>query len=196
MGSTFATEHRLFLGIPPGPEMHHSLAAFAAEHAGLPGIRWTAPHNLHITAAFLGNVATAVLPNLCALIQVALRDIPPFELPFSRFRLAPKTRDPRMIWAQFEKEETWLRAVGQIDALLAQIQPQRTSRDSPIPHITLARLKRFQDADRLNFAFPLSPDHLRVRQMVLWESTLRPTGPHYAVVERFPLRANFREKTG
>ena len=196
MASKSATELRLFLGVALPREMRRNLEAFAMRHAGLPGIRWTAPENLHLTAFFLGNVAPEMLPNLLSLLQVALRGIAPFELRFSRFRLAPKTRDPHMIWAQFEKQENWLQLVRQIDELYAQIQAQALNRRGPIPHITLARLKPGFDTAALEFPPSLRPESLPIRQLVLWQSLLLPEGTRYRVVQRFDLQANFPEKSG
>ena len=193
-----APELRLFLGIDLPTEMRHSLESYTRRHAGLPGIRWTATENLHLTTVFLGNVATEMLPNLVSLLQVALRDIPPFEMRFARIRLAPKARDPHMIWAQFEKQETWLRAVRQVHALYEQIQPQGEGerRNSPIPHITLARLRPYCEIKQLNLGFFPDPTVLPVREMILWQSELSPAGAQYTVVERLGLGANFPEKSG
>ncbi|MEZ4827481.1 MAG: RNA 2',3'-cyclic phosphodiesterase [Bacteroidia bacterium] len=180
-----SVQRRLFLGISLPPPMVSELETFSRRLTSYAGIRLIPGENLHITVYFFGSVPEEQLENLISLISLGLKTTQSFELVFDRYCFAPQSTQPRMIWARFRKSDVFRDLVGQIHALYQQISPLQ-QRKSPVPHITLARLKDFSDTSELNLARQKLPA-LRVNELVLWESVLRPEGAYYTAIRRFSL---------
>ena len=156
-------------------------------YQNLNGVRWIPEKNLHITIFFFGNVAEEMVDNLISLIQIGLKNRNPFELEFDRYTLAPRPDNPRMIWARYKKEPAFKQLVESMQRLYEQISPKQQNRKSPIPHVTLARMRDFAPGKKLDFKRHLPPKYIKVEEIILWESELTPQGAVYKVVERFSL---------
>jgi len=178
---------RLFLGIPLPEEALQALRHFRQQHAHLRGLRWVPDENLHITLYFFGAVPALQVHNLREMIQARLHEQQAFELKFRAYALAPRPREPRMIWARFDKHPSFTALVGQLDQAYQQIHTNQFNRKSPIPHITLARLKHFTQAREVDLGLPFSPTILPVKELCLWESQLHPSGARYEALARFAL---------
>ncbi|MEZ4775850.1 MAG: RNA 2',3'-cyclic phosphodiesterase [Bacteroidia bacterium] len=179
-------QRRLFLGIPLPEKVLFPLNDFVRPHQNLKNIRWVPADNLHITVYFFDNVPEERVENLISLISVGLRQTRSFGLDFDRYCFAPQAKDARMIWARYRKSDAFRDLVTCIHTLYRQIAPQQI-RKSPVPHITLARLRDFSDHRLLNLRFN-QPPQLPVNELILWESHLRPEGAWYEVVRRFGLK--------
>lgn len=69
---------RLFAGVWPPDEVVQAVSALRRPH--VPGVRWTAPEQWHVTLAFVGEVPDVVVPALgAALVDVAARAADPPE---------------------------------------------------------------------------------------------------------------------
>ncbi len=174
-------EQRLFLGIP----LDRATRQVLTQTHGIqtPGLRWIPPENLHLTLYFFGAVPIEMTDNLYALLDLALAEGEGFTLTFDRYVLAPKPRSPRMIWARYHKHEAFRALVQQLHALYQQIDPSIQMRKSPIPHVTLARLREW-DGSGWPLGIP-APPPLPVKHVVLWQSTLTPKGAQYEVKKRW-----------
>ncbi|MEL6191720.1 MAG: RNA 2',3'-cyclic phosphodiesterase [Bacteroidota bacterium] len=178
---------RLFIGASL-PESYSSVIQdFIGEFPKDTGIRIVPKENLHITVAFFGKVQIEMISNLVSLIQLCLKDIQPFSLEVEGWKLAPKAKDPRMIWLSMKRNEQFTALAHKLIRSFDQIQPTQQFRLKPIPHITIARLRHPVIASeiKLEYTLPLTP--LNINKLVLWESTLLPEGPVYSEVSRFPL---------
>lgn len=181
-------QHRLFLGIPIPPEIVQTLYDFQETMPFQSGISWVKPRNFHITVYFFGAVPTERLDNLQAMLEIGLKRFRPFDLSFDRYVLAPKPSEARMIWARYRKAGAFRAMVQFIHQLYEQIEPSVQARKSPIPHLTLARIKQ---KDKIPHGTwwdgPTPPKVLPVNELVLWESKLLPEGPEYSVLRRYKL---------
>ena len=216
MTSKSPAEKRLFLGIPAPEGIFQPLQSLRQALEAQSGIRWVKAENLHVTVFFFGQVAEEMIPNLIEMIRATLREFAPFELIFDQFVPAPKARKPRMIWARYHKTETFRLLVNRITDLYAQIQPRQQQRKSPVPHITVARLRaevavrhsevsnskesEVSNSKREGAGSALSlsaVQHFRVlhsaaptfqvERLVLWSSDLQPGGAVYAEEAAFSL---------
>lgn len=135
------------------------------------------PALLHITMKFLGEISD----ELMATIQGAISDysFEPTEITVSGVRLHPKKR-PRLVWAD-AGDNGWCAArVAELDEILAPLGIARETRIFT-PHITIARIKRYDPS--LRAAAAEVSDHvfgrMRVDTIALKKSTLTPQGPVY-----------------
>ncbi|MEL6593080.1 MAG: RNA 2',3'-cyclic phosphodiesterase [Bacteroidota bacterium] len=179
---------RLFLGIPVPVALRQVLHEFQQQLGDWPAIKWVPPVNFHITVYFFGGVPEERLENLQALLSLATQSISPFVLEYDRFVLAPKLDEARMIWARYHKTDAFREAVQSIHQLYEQIEPEQQVRKSPIPHITLARLRRTLGQFELPSRTISPPQKLAVKELVLWESILEGESPEYRVIRRYPLQ--------
>ena len=126
---------RLFTAVPL-PEIVRQQLLLAT--GGLPRARWSAPHNMHITLRFIGEVDRGLAED-CAL---ALESIaaPPFPLTISGVGQFGAGKHARVLWAGVEKSAALDRLHHKIESTLVRTglepEPRKFS-----PHVTLARLK-------------------------------------------------------
>lgn len=162
------------------------LMDFQYDHSELSGIRWVRRDLLHITLYFFGEIPVEMADNLVSLIQIGCKEFSPFTLSFEQYCYAPPRKAPRMIWARYQKHQVFKEMAVRLHSLFLQIRPDQQFRKSPIPHITLARLR---EVDQQSIIFPSTRlADLEVDQLILWESFLSPSGPEYEEIERFHLK--------
>ncbi|MDX2286838.1 MAG: RNA 2',3'-cyclic phosphodiesterase [Bacteroidia bacterium] len=180
-------DRRLFLGIAPDEATSQQLRRYAALAQERVEASWIPEESWHITQYFFGAVQEEVLPNLRAMLRLIIRPFQPFGLEFEAFALAPPGRAPRMVWAQYRKQPDFRLLSSRIDEAYRPIQPLHQAWRSPLPHLTLARL---QAPPARPLPYPEAggrPGRLPVRELILWESELRPEGSVYTPLDRYRL---------
>jgi 2'-5' RNA ligase len=186
MESTSSSSRRLFLCFSLPPEAQ---AALDAWQAGLPDAgeaAWATPEKRHLTLCFIGAVPELMLPNLVSLIRVGFRHEEAFPLQFRDYCWAPPGQEPRMIWARWHKHPAFVQMARRAEWLLTPLFERQAERRSPIPHITLARLR--PRGEPLPLPQAPAPPPLPLRELLLWESHKQPGGTTYERLESFRLR--------
>jgi len=178
---------RLFVAIDLPPDIVAQLQGLCC---GLPGARWVAAEQMHLTLRFIGEVDGGVFQD----IKEGLADIETggFALQVKGLGFFPPRKTPRVLWAG-------IAPVGQVSALRRRIdnvllglglEPEGRKYS---PHITLARLHdtplarlgRFLAGNSL-FAtqeFPVSEFHL-------YSSELTSKGAFHAIEASYFLQAD------
>lgn len=175
---------RLFVALAfPAPVV----ASLAGLCGGVPGARWTEPHNLHLTLRFIGEVSEAELPDIDdALAELEARE---FSLVLAGVGCFGQGHKARALWAGIEPSQPLVRLQGRIESALTQAGLAPDPRKFT-PHITLARLKQ-ANAERLGQfletrnLFRAGP--VAVTDFALFESRLTRSGPDYTLLRRYPL---------
>jgi RNA 2',3'-cyclic 3'-phosphodiesterase len=178
---------RLFIGLEI-PELDCG-AALASVAEPLAGVRWLTDGMLHLTLAFIGEVADSArgpLENALAAIRV-----PPFLLRIEGVGTFGKPR-PTVIWAGVGSGHPHLFALHKAvhDALFAAgLNPELRAFH---PHITLARV-RDASAESLRPFLRKHADsrfcRAEFRSFVLFSSQLQPEGACHTVEARWDLVA-------
>ena len=188
---------RLFLAIDLPAEVRATLAALARPgddppDGDLPGARWVAPAQMHLTLRFLGGVPETEIDRL----RTALAGVraPRFPLALAGMGTfpAPPTRSPRVLWAAVAPVVPVRDLKRAIDEALG---PDPEAHDRPFsPHVTLAR---WQDGPGARPGAPLDRFLARhqglhcapfeVGAFRLYESRTLPQGPQYTALTDFPL---------
>ena len=117
------------------------------------------------------KITTAVLP--------VINSQEGFTLEFEKVCLAP-SKNPRMIWARFHKNNSFTQFSNSIHKSLKSIIPQNKFHyEEPVPHITLARFLSVKQVE--NFTIDESTDFspIHIASCQLWESLLTPQGILY-----------------
>lgn len=184
---------RLFVALEL-PETVRTRLSFLC--AGVPGARWVAPENMHMTLRFIGDVEEPVYDE----VADALTDVraPAFDLVLRDFGTFEQGRIVHTLWVGVERSEALMNLQAKIErAVMAA--GQEPERRRYMPHVTLARLKiapehRVAEFIAGNSPFRLEP--IAIGRFALFSSHLSRNGASYTVEEVFPLQGAFAEAWG
>lgn len=172
---------RLFFALWPEPDEAEALAELARQEAGQAGGRATRAETIHLTLAFLGDVAMERLPAL----QVAaeqMTGLAAFRLQLDRLHYWPHNR---LRWLGCCQAPDALRLLAENlrGALIQSGFAVDRGKSGFLPHVTLIR--------RCTSPLPdLALQPVRswmCREFVLVASRLDASGPGYRIIRRFPL---------
>lgn len=167
----------------------------SAGGSGFPA-RWSAPENIHLTLAFLGDVSIpgddTVPGEIHGALSRAVEGFSPITLTTAGVSVFPGVRRARVLWTGVGGETDRLaklqaRVANHLEAAGFPTEKRRFT-----PHLTLARLKGDADPEIVLSVMerhgtfssgPFVADALR-----LFQSRLTPKGPVYAVLRSYPLR--------
>jgi len=162
----------------------NELRAFAGPALG-ESVKWVEPENIHLTYAFLGEVAEetalAVIRNAMDAVANAFRRT---DVVLGGFGAFPSLERPRVLWLGLKEGEQFLRAMA------LKLYEELAAHDVVsgrefAAHITLARVKRRLDPAALALVAAKAGE-LEVRDTVasieLMESRLSGAGPEYRMI--------------
>jgi 2'-5' RNA ligase len=188
---------RCFVGIPLPAETRRALCcvgdAIRRADAGWRAEKWVAENNLHVTVAFLGEVAEESGSALADAIELEVQGVAAFDLPFGRLSAVPNERHARMLWARYQDPEG--ACAGLAAGVARACAPLGIAlEDRPFrAHVTLARARRTRTLLRegvvaAQAAANAIPAIMSVRSATLFSSTLTKAGPRYESLRswRFP----------
>lgn len=168
---------RLFFALWPDLRVQAELARAAARLGALCGGRRTPAAKIHVTLAFLGEVALSRVEALRA--AAAQVKGAAFDLNFAKLGW---WRRNRVAWAG--PEDTPAELARLADGLRAALREAdfRFDRKTCVPHATLLR-----KADCRELPSLAAPIPWRVEQFVLVRSRLAGSGSAYEIIGRWPL---------
>ncbi len=155
----------------------------------LPGGRWVAPANWHVTLKFMGRT----WPRLVEWVKEACREagaaIRPFRVGFQDLGVFPGLSKARVLWVGLEDREGSLAALArELDERLGREFPPEKRPFSA--HLTVARFNPpapFREHAGALKGIKVDAAPFRVGHLVLFRSHLSPRGARYEPVERFTL---------
>jgi 2'-5' RNA ligase len=169
----------VFFALWPPEAVARQLAGIAADYSQAVGGRPTRRETIHLTLAFLGDVAVERLPKLQRVageVHAAA-----FELTLDRFGV---WQHNRLFWGGCATPPALLELTGTLSKRLLAADFSVADGKRPFtPHVTLVRkLVRFDVALRVAEALSWP-----CREFVLVRSRLSAAGSDYEVLARFPL---------
>lgn len=179
--------------ITPGPvflRIQESLKSILGNEK----INWVDLLNIHLTLAFLGDtedemikVASIVLSRCCTRFES-------FRFSLRGTGVFRNFRDPRIVWIGIEKNAALAKLYDLINAGLKDAGFALEDRTFS-PHITLGRIKSVRDASKLKESLVKYKDadiqDVIVKEVILFESILKPSGPQYREIGKFRLSDPF-----
>ncbi len=175
---------RLFVGVPLPAGVRADLAGLCS---GLPGAKWVAAENLHLTLRFIGEVGGGEAED----IHQALSRIRAgrFELTIAGVGCFETGRKVHTLWVGVEKQESLFRLNERVESAIVRCgyEPERRKFKA---HITLARFRNGTPARIGSFierhnGFSTGP--VPIDRFTLYRSHLGREGAHYEALADYPL---------
>lgn len=158
----------------------------------LKGIRWVGPEGMHLTLKFFGDVVQGDIVRISDVVTRRVVNSTPMELSIGSPGGFPSLKKPRVLWIGIGGDTQRLAVLQEtIENDLEKCGFPREKR-SFTPHLTLGR------AVSRNGVIPGGEDvfgktvksdtgRFDVRELILFESELRPGGAVYKKLAGFPL---------
>lgn len=160
------------------------------------GIRasWPKPESMHLTLKFIGKIPLDRLDSLKDCIKKAAQGINAHILYASGIGAFPSLKKPRVIWAGLKGDlEIIEKLVKQIEYFLHKELGIKKEKKRFSPHLTLARIKRpisFSPIIKIvkNMEMDdIASDEFLVSKIILYKSTLLPSGAKHENIFSVPL---------
>jgi 2'-5' RNA ligase len=183
---------RIFIAIKVDPgqnllKIHTSLKSIL----GGERINWTDIANIHVTLAFLGDTEDELIKVVSILLSQKCRGFGDFRFKISGTGVFKNYRDSKVIWAGIEHNVKLILLSDHIMNGLKDVGIKIESRQFK-PHITLGRIKSITNPDVLKSTLEKYKEtdiqEVHVKEVILYESILKPTGPVYKVLGGFELK--------
>jgi 2'-5' RNA ligase len=183
---------RAFIALPLPTEVNQ-LASDLQSRLRSEGLKlkWVRPQGMHLTLKFLGDIPAAFVTDVDQAMQCAVSGCGMLNLAVQGMGVFPGIKRPRVLWLGIGGE---LERLGELhrrlDAELERIGVARERRPFRA-HLTVARVKGAVDARQLLEAVQAhghyEPRSFAVRQMVLYQSDLKPQGAVYTAKAKVEL---------
>ena len=175
---------RLFTALEIPFEIGQSLALL---RGGLPGARWVAPENYHLTLRFIGDIDDTLAEEIADLLDKVER--PAFDLQIDGLDSFGGNK-PRAVVAAVPAVTHLVELQADHERIMQRIglQPERKYK----PHVTLARLRDTssrQVAEFLSTRQPFRSSSFPVSRFVLYSSRSSVGGGPYVIEAEYPLAA-------
>ncbi|MGV8907520.1 MAG: RNA 2',3'-cyclic phosphodiesterase [Propionicimonas sp.] len=179
---------RLFVAVVPPPAVRAALDAFLEPRriAG-PELRWMLPEALHLTCAFMGDVAETALDDLDAALAGVAASTAPFGLTVAGAGAFPHPDAARVLWLGVSEGaqhlgELAVRCRNAAVACGIEVDGSRFR-----AHLTIARSNGLPMLHWLEVLDTIEPQSWPVTGFTLISSRLRPGGEGYQVLGEYPL---------
>jgi 2'-5' RNA ligase len=187
---------RAFVALPISDELKQAVGRVQGDlRSRLPphAIRWTAPHQVHVTLRFLGGVNSEAVGALGLALDGACRTVQPLELSLEEFGCFPHLRRPRVLWLGLKGD---LEPLQHLQVLVSDaVAPFAASTEDRTfsPHVTLGRLRDAPEREAGSISRALAG--FSVGRLGAWqagcvellESRTGPAGAVYTQLGRFRL---------
>ncbi|MBI1801855.1 MAG: RNA 2',3'-cyclic phosphodiesterase [Chloroflexi bacterium] len=156
-------------------------------------VKWVRAENQHLTLQFLGEVEASAVEAIGASLQQAVSGISPFDISLADIGCFPNIYKPSVLWVGVREPSSLLKRLTK--AIGASLEPIGFPPESRAftPHLTLARVSRDvapRERRALGEWFVQQPrpaaQTMRVGEIHLMQSELRPSGAHYSTLLTIP----------
>jgi 2'-5' RNA ligase len=155
-------------------------------------VRWAAPEQIHLTLKFLGDIASASLPQLEAALHRACAGIGPFGLRVEGLGGFPDLQRPRVLWAGIAGGLGSLHLLQKIVLRETEVWGKPEERAFHA-HLTLGRVKECGPRELRELVAKMESMPVpefgcwQVTELHLMRSELSPAGSRYTCLAAIPL---------
>lgn len=185
---------RLFLAIPIQTENNGFQPLLADLRKSLSHedrINWVRPANIHLTLKFIGETPPQDEPKIIEAVGKMLERHHPFVMDFNRTGIFGSRYAPRVLWLGMQQtpEQLLNLAEDTLDTFDKIGFPR--DRQNFVPHITLGRIKELCEKQYFQKVVQAIEQKTYIRQevkeIILFQSILRPDGAVYKIVKKWNL---------
>lgn len=141
---------------------------------------WPGPSGFHLTLSFIGEVSSAIIPDIEGAMAAAAAQTPGFTLRLGALGVFPRPDRARVLWVGVDEGGDDLKCLHQ--RLVVRLKklglPMKKQKFSP--HITLARIKVPVSAGRIRALINRVPcsvlDRIPIEHICLYKSRLARSG--------------------
>ncbi len=174
---------RLFIATPLTEEIEETLAEVIFDFKQKRGrVKWVNPKNIHLTLKFLGDTDERLVAPIKKAIEETTSRHNKIESTINRVGVFPNLNRPKVIWAGLSEGIEALKSLaGDIENEMAKLGFEKEKRPFK-SHLTLGRVKDSSGLHDLGEAiknYELTPQKLIFDRIILFKSTLTPSGPIY-----------------
>ncbi|MFC1703703.1 RNA 2',3'-cyclic phosphodiesterase [Candidatus Omnitrophota bacterium] len=187
--------NRCFIAIELPQEIQRRLCKIQSElKATGADAKWVKQNNIHLTLKFLGNLDSAAIAKVTAVLEQTTVHYTPFSVEISEVGAFPTKESPRVIWVGVKEGKEKISAmVEELENSLQNIDIPKEEREFH-PHITIGRLKssfnRVHLVTKLKEITVGESMRFNVQALTLFKSTLTPKGPIYEVLKAASFNAS------
>ncbi len=142
--------------------------------------------HLHVTLKFLGDTQDGLVPEIVAALREAATGVAPMAASVRGTGGFPNLTRPRVIWIGLEGANPLAGVARALDEHLRNLGFAPENRPWS-PHVTVARARGPRGLDRVREILRSHEDEtfaeVRIKELQLKKSVLRPQGPVYSTVE-------------
>lgn len=183
---------RTFIAICLPDNIKEQLSEFQRKWPELP-CKWVKKENLHITLNFLGDLKQERIDKAFEVLQEISEKNNQFSILFNKICYGPDQKiPPRLVWAQGENTKEFLKLKQELDSLLAEKINFTIENRNFTPHITLARIKKWdwqkidlEERPDVNLSISIQ---IQINSIEIMESRLKRTGAEYKILKSFKLK--------
>jgi 2'-5' RNA ligase len=175
---------RAFIAIELDPQIKKSLGQLVAKlNAKKCNVRWVKSPGMHLTLKFLGEVSSEKVLEVINVMHSVCKKYKAFPLKLAGTgTFPPGLRKPRVVWVGVDANKSLLHLQKELEEELAKISFPSEKR-SYHPHLTLGRVKSGDGlsslVDELENERGSEFGEMTVDEVVLFKSTLKPSGAEY-----------------
>ena len=185
---------RLFLAIPIQTENNGFKPLLDSLRRSLSHekmINWVRPTNIHLTLKFIGETPPQDEPKIIEAVSKVLENQQSFTMDFNRTGIFGARYAPRVLWLGMQQTPQEL--LNLEEALLTAFDGIGYLRDRQnfVPHLTLGRIKDLCEKQYFQKVVQAIEQktyiHQEVKEIILFQSILRPDGAVYKVMKKWSL---------
>jgi len=174
---------RCFIGVMLPPNLRGRAVKIQRKFSALPmRCKLVEPQNLHITLAFLGEVDEGKVKLFSKELDEICKSHTKFKVNIAELKIIPSESYIRVLALDVHPKEV-------LESIATAIQKKMGGKSAP-PHLTLARVKKIDDREKVLeglHALPANLGSFTINSIQLVQSRLLPTGPVYHVLHESSL---------
>lgn len=155
-------------------------------------INWVRPGNIHLTLKFIGETPPQDEPKIIEAVSKVIESQESFKMDFNRTGIFGARYAPRVLWLGMQHAPDEL--INLEEAVLAAFDNIGYQRDRQnfVPHLTICRIKGLCEKQYFQKVVQAIEQktyiHQEVREIILFQSILRPEGAVYKVMKKWTLQ--------
>lgn len=155
------------------------------------GVRWIHAENIHLTLKFLGDVKEDLIPDIQRRLAEICKRYAVFNINIRGAGAFPNFKYPNVLWMGIDESEELKRLYEDIEESMFELGFEKEDRKFS-PHLTIGRVKDRKGIEPVVKELYTFKDtffgSIKVNEVLLMRSVLKPTGAEYSKIAGFKLK--------